>query len=53
MEEISMFKKLFTQKEKSCCDVQIMEVKDDERKEDCCEEEEACCEEKDDKQTCC
>jgi len=51
MEEIPMFKKLFT-KEKGCCDVQIMEVKDDERKEDCCEEE-ACCEEKDDKQTCC
>ncbi|WP_162829822.1 hypothetical protein [Anoxybacillus flavithermus] len=56
-----MFKKLFTQKEKGCCDVQIIEVKDEpccEEKEDCCEEEEACCEEKDecckeDKQTCC
>ncbi|ELK21592.1 hypothetical protein AF6_1631 [Anoxybacillus flavithermus TNO-09.006] len=32
-----MFKKLFTQKEKGCCDVQIIEVKDDEKKEDCCE----------------
>ncbi|MBE2906708.1 MULTISPECIES: hypothetical protein [Anoxybacillus] len=53
-----MFKKLFTQKEKGCCDVQIIEVKDDEKKEDCCEGKEDCCKEQedcceDDKQTCC
>jgi len=58
MEEIHMFKKLFTQKEKGCCDVQIIEVKDDEKKEDCCEGKEDCCKEQedcceDDKQTCC
>ncbi|MCX8046433.1 MAG: hypothetical protein N3A70_06060 [Anoxybacillus gonensis] len=46
-----MFKKLFTQKEKGCCDVQIIEVKEGEEKEDCCEEKDECC--KDEKQTCC
>ncbi len=56
MEEIRMFKKLFEKKEKGCCDVQIIEVKDDaccEEKEDCCEEKEDCCEGKEDQQTCC
>lgn len=49
-----MFKKLSSQKEKGCCDVQIIEVKDEpccEEKEHCCKEEEECC--KEDTQTCC
>jgi hypothetical protein len=51
-----MFKKLFKQSEKGCCDVQIVEVKDEtccEEKDDCCSSEtEECCKEEE-KQGCC